>query len=343
MTGWTASDIPPQQGRVAVVTGTGGLGYETAYALVKAGAEVILAGRDLAKGAAAIERIASHVPDAAIRFERLDLASLASIADFGRRLARERDSLDLLVNNAGVMVPPQHIVTADGFELQMGTNYLGHFALTGHLMPLLRKGQATRIISVSSVAARGGAIDFDNLQGQQTYRPMVAYSQSKLACLMFALELQHRSWTHGWNVTSIAAHPGVSRTGLLHNGPGRWSVPGLARSVLPFLFQPAAQGALPLLFAATSPQAKGGAYYGPNRMGETRGQPALAKVPPQALDEASVAHLWDISEALTSVSYEPEAVDDVGLLSLAENSPGSVARSRHIPPIPMVQENDNVQ
>jgi NAD(P)-dependent dehydrogenase (short-subunit alcohol dehydrogenase family) len=303
MTHWTSSDIPPQNGRAAVITGTGGLGYEDALALARAGGTIILAGRDPRKGADAVDRIRSEVPSAMIRFERLDLASLASVTAFTERLGKQQDSLDLLINNAGVMVPPQRQATADGFELQFGTNYLGHFALTANLLPLLRKGRDARVISLSSVAAPAGAIDFDDLNAERSYKPMPVYSQSKLACLMFAFELQRRSEGGGWGVTSIAAHPGVSRTDLLHNGPGRWSAHGLARSLLPFLFQPAAQGALPTLFAATSGEAKGGGYYGPDRMGETRGHPTEAKIPAQALDEAVAARLWDVSEALTSVRF----------------------------------------
>ena len=307
MTRWTASDIPPQNGRAAVVTGTGGLGYEDALALARAGNEVILAGRNARKGAEAVSRISSEVPSANIRFERLDLANLASVAAFAERLGQERESLEILINNAGVMVPPRRQVTSDGFELQLGTNYLGHFALTAHLLPLLRKGKDARVITLSSVAARGGAIDFDDLNAEKSYKPMPVYSQSKLACLMFAFELQRRSEAHGWGISSIAAHPGVSRTDLLHNGPGRWSLPGMARSLLSFLFQPAAQGALPALFAATSPEADEGGYYGPDKMSETRGYPTKAKIPPQALDEAVAARLWEVSEALANVSFGREA------------------------------------
>ncbi len=305
MTGWTASDIPPQQGRTIVVTGTGGLGFEDALALARAGGEVILAGRNPQKGADAIARIRQSVPDAEIVFERLDLASLKSVAEFSDRLGSERQSIDILVNNAGVMVPPQRRETEDGFELQLGTNYLGHFALTAHLLPLLRNGRDARVVTLSSVAARGGAINFDDLNAERGYKPMPVYSQSKLACLMFALELERRSRAGGWGVRSIAAHPGISRTDLLLNAPGEFSFERIMRSLLPFLFQPAAQGALPTLFAATAPNAEGGAYYGPDKMGETRGHPASAKVPPQALDGMAAARLWQVSEALTGVSFEP--------------------------------------
>ncbi|WP_051330608.1 SDR family oxidoreductase [Niveispirillum irakense] len=298
MVKWTAADIPSQKGRSAIVTGAGGLGFEVALALAQAGADIVIAGRNPDKGAAAVTRIQQQVASASIRFEQVDLADLSSITAFGERLRAQQDMLDLLVNNAGVMVPPRRLETADGFELQFGTNYLGHFALTGLLMPLMRNGRDARVVTVSSIAAREGAIDFDDLNARRTYKPMVAYSQSKLACLMFALELQRRSEAGGWGITSIGAHPGIARTDLLHNAPGRWSAMGLTRSLLWFLFQPVAQGALPLLHAATAPQAHGGGYYGPDRLSETRGWPAPAKIPPQALDTGVSARLWDISTAL---------------------------------------------
>ncbi|CAM3437293.1 Oxidoreductase, short-chain dehydrogenase/reductase family [Bordetella sputigena] len=299
MAHWTASDIPSQRGRTAVVTGTGGLGFQDAVALARAGADVIIAGRNPSKGAAAVDQIRQTVPGANVTFGTLDLASLESIEAFAGSLRSSRDSLDLLINNAAVMAPPKRQVTSDGFELQFGTNYLGHFALTAGLLPLLRKGNKPRVVSLSSVAAGSGTIDFDDLQARRGYRSMPVYSQSKLACLMFALELQRRSDAAGWGIQSIAAHPGISRTDLLPNGAGAWSVPGMARRYMWFLFQPAAQGALPTLFAATSPQAQGGAYYGPDKLGETRGYPAAARIPPQALDTSVAARLWVESEELT--------------------------------------------
>lgn len=296
---WTASDIPSQTGRTAVITGTGGLGLEDALALARAGAEVILAGRNSVKGEAALARVRGQVPGANIRFELMDLASLRSIADFAGRLQTQLGSLDLLINNAAVMTPPRRQTTEDDFELQWGTNYLGHFALTAHLLPLLRKGRQPRVVSLSSVAARSGAIHFDDLQAARGYQPMVAYAQSKLACLMFALELQRR----GLGVTSVAAHPGISRTDLLPNGAGPLSFAGLMRKVFWFLFQPAAQGALPTLYAATSPAARGGAYYGPHRLFETRGYPRPAKIPAQALDAEACSRLWRVSEEMTGVTF----------------------------------------
>ncbi|MFN3768845.1 MAG: SDR family oxidoreductase [Ectopseudomonas guguanensis] len=303
MANWTTSDIPSLLGRTAVVTGTGGLGFEDAKALAKAGARVILAGRNPSRGAAAVEQIRQLTPGSDVCFEQLDLASLASIAAFAKRLGDSDGHIDLLINNAGVMTPPQRQETADGFELQFGTNHLGHFALTAQLLPLLRKGDQPRVVSLSSIAARQGAIDLSDLQSTRGYKPMVAYSQSKLACLMFALELQRRSNTAGWGIRSIAAHPGISRTELLPNGAGKWSATGSARRFLWFLFQPAAQGALPTLFAATASQAQGGAYYGPNRLSETRGYPVLARTPLQAMDQGMARRLWNESERLTGLSF----------------------------------------
>jgi len=298
---WTAAGIPPQQGRIAIVTGTGGIGFETALELARAGAEVIIAGRSPQKGASAVERIRDEVSIAKVRFEQVDLASLASVSTFTSRLRTQLLKLDVLVNNAAVMTPPKREKTVDGYELQFGTNYLSHFALTLQLLPLLSKGQRARVVSVSSVAARDGVINFSDLQSEQNYKPMKAYGQSKLANLMFAFELQRRSEAGRWGITSIAAHPGISRTDLLHNSPGRWSVQGIARTLLWFLFQPAPQGALPSLFAATVIEAKAGGYYGPDKLGETRGYPTPSKIPTQALDALVAAQLWEVSERLSGV------------------------------------------
>ncbi|MBB3951874.1 SDR family oxidoreductase [Aureimonas jatrophae] len=300
---WTARNMPSQRGATAVVTGTGGLGFETALALARAGADVIVAGRNPKKGSDAVARILRIAPDARVSFEPVDLGDLASVTRFGRRLSDSRDGLDILINNAGVMTPPHRQTTSDGFELQFGTNYLGHFALTAHLLPLLRRGNDARVVSVSSVAARSGRIDFADLQAERRYKPMEAYAQSKLACLMFSFELQRRSAEAGWSIASIAAHPGVSRTDLLHNAPGRLSPQGIVRSLLPFLFQPAEQGALPILFAATAAEAERGGYYGPHRLAETRGYPAEAKSPEAALAPHVARRLWDISEDLVGLRF----------------------------------------
>lgn len=305
MARWTTSDIPQQNGRSVVITGTGGLGFQDALALARAGADVTIAGRNPAKGQAAVERIRAAVPNAHVQFEEVDLGRLDSVARCAERLRNSRERLDILINNAAVMTPPHRETTADGFELQLGTNYLGHFALTAQLLPLLQRSAAPRVINLSSVAARQGTIDFDDLQAEQNYQPMPAYAQSKLACLLFAFELQRRSTAAGWGITSIAAHPGISRTDLLTNAPGRRSMSGLARTWLWFLFQPAAQGALPTLYAATAPQATPGAYYGPDKFSETRGYPALANVPVRARDTAVAARLWEVSEELTGVRFAP--------------------------------------
>ncbi len=303
MTNWTTADIPSQRGKIAVITGTGGLGLEDAIALAKAGTEVIIAGRNPAKGQAAVAKVLQQTPNAKVRFEQLDLSSLKSVSDFGTRLNSQLSHLDVLINNAAVMAPPDRQTTADHFELQFGTNYLGHFALTAHLLPLLKKAQHARVITLSSVAAREGVIEFNDLQAEREYKPMKVYGQSKLACLMFALELQRKSDQAGWGISSLGAHPGVSRTDLLPNGSGTKSMGGLARKYLWFLFQPADQGALPTLYAATSPEAKGGKYYGPNKLSEIRGYPAIAKIPAQALDAAASAKLWQVSETLTGVTF----------------------------------------
>jgi len=290
------------------VTGTGGLGYETALVLARHGGEVIIAGRNPRKGAEAVAKIRADCGSTSIRFEEVDLASLSSIAAFCDRLKGQRDSLDLLINNAAVMAPPTRQETSDGFELQFGTNYLGHFALTAGLLPLLRNGNSARVVTLSSVAARGGAIDFNDLNAKKDYRPFPVYSQSKLACLMFAFELHRRSVEGGWGIDSIGAHPGVTRTDLIPNGAGSNSINGLVRRYLPFLFQPAWQGALPTLFAGTSPLAEGGGYYGPDRFSETRGYPVAARIPPQALDQDVAARLWAVSEEVTRVSFPSNAL-----------------------------------
>jgi NAD(P)-dependent dehydrogenase (short-subunit alcohol dehydrogenase family) len=309
MSGWSTADIPPQGGKTAVITGaTGGLGYETALALAGAGATVVLTGRSDAKGRTALEWIRAQFPKASISYETLDLASLASVADFAARFAAAHTSLDLLINNAGVMALPQRQATADGFEMQIGTNYLSHYALTARLLPLLRRGHQPRVVNLSSLAHRSGAIHFDDLQSAQSYSPWKAYCQSKLAMLIFALELQRRSDAAGWGLLSNAAHPGYARTDLIANGPGAAGLLSrLSKSLQPLMSHSAAAGALPILFAATSLAAKAAGYYGPNGFYELKGPPAPAKTMPQAKDKAVAARLWDVSAALTGVSFEQVA------------------------------------
>ncbi|MEP9378006.1 SDR family oxidoreductase [Aquabacter sp. CN5-332] len=316
MSRWTVSDIPSQVGRLAVVTGaTGGLGFETALGLAGAGAEVILAARNPEKGKAAVSAIKAKVPDAKVSFGLLDLSSLASVEAFARTLLAGRAALDLLVNNAAVMSLPRRHETADGFEMQLGTNYLGHFALTGRLMPLLRKAERARVVNLSSLAHRAGAIELADLQSNIRYRPWAAYQQSKLAMLMFAFELQRRSDMGGWRITSTAAHPGWARTDLIANGPrseggfsGTWI---LSKVMAPLFSHSAAGGALPTLFAATSPQAETGGYYGPNGFYEMKGAVAPSFVAPQARNEVVASRLWEESERLTGVSFTLPAMASV--------------------------------
>jgi NAD(P)-dependent dehydrogenase (short-subunit alcohol dehydrogenase family) len=306
MTGWTSADIPPQHGRIAVITGaTGGLGYETALALAGAGAAVVLTGRNEAKGRRAIEEIRSQFPTARISYEDLDLAKLASVAAFVDRFNSAHSSLDLLINNAGVMSLPKRQETADGFEMQFGTNYLGHYALTARLLPLLRRGAHPRVVNLSSLAHRSGAINFSDLQGTRSYSPWRTYCQSKLAMLMFAIELQRRSDAAGWGLMSNAAHPGYARTDLIPNGPGaKGFLSRISKALQPLMSHSAAEGALPTLFAATSPRAEPAGYYGPDWFYELKGPPVPAKIMPQAMDEATAARLWEVSAALTGVSFD---------------------------------------
>jgi len=303
---WTTKDMPSQAGRLAIITGANtGLGYETALELAGVGAEVVVAARNPDKGQAAVARILAAHPGAKVRLELLDLSRLADVAAFAERIAGRHDKIDLLINNAGVMMPPRRQVTADGFELQFGVNYLAHYALTARLLPLLRRGDKPRVVNLSSGAHHTGQINFDDLQWTKTYRPWPAYSQSKLAMLMFAFELDRRSRTGGWGIMSNAAHPGFARTDLIASGPGAHSVFARLNATFmqPWMSQSAAEGALPQLLAATSPDAVGGGYYGPSRLFELKGPPKSARVAKQAKDEAVARRLWEVSETLTGVGF----------------------------------------
>jgi NAD(P)-dependent dehydrogenase (short-subunit alcohol dehydrogenase family) len=303
MANWSVRDIPSQKGKIAVITGaTGGLGLETAIGLAAAGAEVVVTGRNAEKGAAALRTIRAAHPNANVSYESLDTSSLAAVRAFTDRLAAETGKVDLLVSNAGVMALPSREETVDGFERQFGTNYLGHFALTAQLLPLLSAARG-RVVSLASIAARSGAIHFDNLQFQSGYRPWPVYEQSKLACLMFGLELQRRSNAGGWGITSVIAHPGVSSTNLIENGMGAGSMGARLRPLLGMFFQSPADGALPQLYAATMPDVVPGGYYGPDGFMELRGKPKLVTPVAQARDEAAAARLWSISERLTAQPF----------------------------------------
>lgn len=301
--------LPDQHGRLAVVTGANsGIGFETARRLALAGAEVVLAVRNEARGAEAVRRIRADHPGVAVTAEHLDLSALDSVAAFARRLLDRDRPLDLLVNNAGIMAVPTRHTTADGFELQFGTNHLGHFALTGRLLPLLLRADSPRVVTVSSTMHRVGSLDLDDLQSERSYRAWRVYGTSKLANLLFARELQRRSDRHGWGLLSTAAHPGSTVTNLQTTGPnlgtdrrGR----GLTGAVmaLPGISQQPEQGALPSLYAATSPDAVGGGYYGPDGPFGLTGGPAPARARRSADDEQGAARLWELSEELTHVPY----------------------------------------
>lgn len=302
---WTTNDIPDLSGRLAIVTGaTGGLGLETAIVLAGKGAEVVLAARNPDKGNEAERLIRSRHPKAAVQFDLLDLASLASVQAFAERHLATGRPVGILIDNAGVMALPTRKTTIDGFERQFGTNYLSHFALVGRLLPLLTAAKA-RVVQLSSVAHRSGHIRLDDLNYQSHYSPWPVYQQSKLAMLMFAIELQRRSDTHGWGLTSVAAHPGLARTDLIANGHA--GKPGLfargARLLEAVLSHSAADGALPILMAATLPDPTPGGYYGPTGFQEMKGPPGVAVIKRQAKDADVARRLWTESERLTGVTY----------------------------------------
>jgi NAD(P)-dependent dehydrogenase (short-subunit alcohol dehydrogenase family) len=308
---WTPADAPRLDGKVAIVTGaTGGLGLETALGLARRGATTILAGRNPDKGAQSLARLRREVPGAKVRWDLLDLASLTSVARFAAETIAAQDGvIDILVNNGAIMALPEREQTEDGFERQIGVNYLAHFALTVRLLDALRSSAGGgRVVSVASLAHRRATLDLDDFQSERSYRPMRAYGRSKLAMLVFALELQRRAERDRWNVRSIAAHPGWARTGIIPNGMGG-GAPGLKARLIETVFglvaQSAQDGALPILFAAMAPHAAGGAYYGPTGWGETRGAPGLARIFPQAADPLAGSRLWALSEALTGVTAAP--------------------------------------
>ena len=297
------------EGRTAIVTGaTGGLGYEVARGLLRLGASVVLAGRDPIKGQHALVRLSNERSAAPPRFQHLDLASLDSV----RAFADATGACDILVNNAGLMGTPSRRRTTDGFELQLGTNYLGHFALTGLLLPALtRASGGGRVVSVSSLAHRRAAIGFDDLQSERAYGAMRAYGQSKLAMLVFAIELQRRASAEGWKLTSVAAHPGWAVTDIIRNEGGsalRRRALAAGRVVFNAVAQSASEGARPILVAAASPSAAGGSYWGPAGRGEIKGAPAPSRIMPQASDPATGRRLWEVSERLTGVGFGAEVV-----------------------------------
>jgi NAD(P)-dependent dehydrogenase (short-subunit alcohol dehydrogenase family) len=301
---WTAADIPDQHGRVAIVTGANsGLGLVTARELARAGARVVLASRSSEKGRDAASTIAAAVPDADLHPGILDLADLESVRAFA---ATAPDQVDLLINNAGVMAAPRR-VTRDGFESQFATNHLGHFALTGLLLGRLLAAPAPRVVTVSSTMHRGGTIVFDDLQGERKYSRWGAYSQSKLANLMFCFELQRRAVQAGTALLSMAAHPGYAATHLQAAGTDRFYERWFMAIGNRLFAQSAEMGALPTLYAATFPDLPGGTYVGPGGRSEQRGYPKVVSAAGKAYDEQAWRRLWEVSETLTGVHYEFDA------------------------------------
>ncbi len=306
---WSTLQIPSQQGRTALITGANsGIGYQAALELARHGAQVLLACRSQAKGEAAATRIRQQAANASVEPVLLDLASLASIRSFAADYLASGRPLDLLINNAGVMALQQRKTTADGFELQFGTNHLGHFALTGLLVPALLAAPAPRVITVSSIAHKKGRMNFDDLQGERSYKPWPAYSQSKLANLLFALELDRRAKAQHSKLISTPVHPGVSRTSIIANGPGTADLKSkLTTLFASFIMQSDTAGAWPTLYAATDPSIHGGEYIGPDGLLEFKGSPTRVQPTAEALDPDAARTLWAISESLTGVQYPPLA------------------------------------
>ena len=300
---WTENDVPDQTGRVAIITGSNtGLGYDNARALAGRGAKVVMAVRDTAKGEFAADRIRSITPGADIAVHKLDLGSLASVRQAAAELSTDYPRIDLLINNAGVMYPPKQN-TSDGFELQFGTNHLGHFALTGLLLPNLLPVDGSRVVVVASIAHNIRAkIDFDDLQwNKRRYDRVASYGQSKLANLMFTYELQRRLAAAKAKTIAVAAHPGVAATELVRHVPGA-SLPGVSW-LSGKLLNTSELGALATLRAATDPSVQGGQYWGPDGFRELRGYPVLVTSNKQSHDVATQQRLWQVSEELTGVSY----------------------------------------
>jgi NAD(P)-dependent dehydrogenase (short-subunit alcohol dehydrogenase family) len=300
---WSTRDIPNLAGRRALVTGaTSGVGFETAAALAAAGAEVVMVGRDEGRGRAALARLHGRASRELLRFEVCDLTDLSAVKRLAAQVAAG-PALHILVNNAGLMAGPRRVETADGMELQFAANYLGHFALTGWLLSRLAASGAGRVVMVSSLAHMGGELDFDDLQSTR-YQPMRAYGRSKAATLMFALALQRRADAAGWPITSCAAHPGFAATGLLQPEPGATDrMRDAIRLLTPVVAQSAAEGALPILYAATSQKVRPGGYYGPTGFAEMRGPPGPAKTARFVQDAAAQDALWRASEALVGFRW----------------------------------------
>jgi len=304
MNKWTAELIPDQTGKIFIITGANsGLGLESTRALARKRATVIMACRNLEKGKRSLEKLRREIPDALLDLQEMDLANLESIRNFVTYIFSTYKKIDVLINNAGIMATP-FAKTKDGFEIQFGINHLGHFVLTGLLFELLLKAPGSRVVNVSSMAARRASIDFDNLMGERSYVPWKAYGQTKLANLLFTFELQRRLETGNNNSVSIAAHPGGSATNLHKAIQMNPVVKSIYNFLIRYFMQSAAKGALPQLYAATSPEAVPGDYYGPDGFNEIAGYPAKAHIPVKAKDEQLAEKLWQVSEKLTGINYE---------------------------------------
>ena len=303
---WTAAQMPSQAGKTIVVTGANsGVGYQAALEFARHGAHVVLGCRDVVKGEAALERLRREASGASAEMAKLDVASLSSIREFVLRFKQGGRSLEVLVNNAGVMGLPKRELTVDGFERQMGTNHFGHFALTGLLLDVLQKSAGARVVTIASLAHRNGKIEWDNLQSERKYDPMGAYNNTKLANLLFAYELDRRLKAAGSTVESLAAHPGVAKTDVFQNGPGNKGDfrMKLLEKLIPLIGQVDAQGAWPTEYAATEPGLRGRTYIGPDGFSELKGHPKIVQPRAQALDQAKAKALWEHSEELTGVRY----------------------------------------
>jgi NAD(P)-dependent dehydrogenase (short-subunit alcohol dehydrogenase family) len=295
-------EVPDLSGRLHVVTGANsGLGLAMAHRLAAHGGSVVLACRSAAKADQTRQDILRVTPEAQLHAMTLDVSSLQSVRAFAEAIQRRFTTLEVLINNAGIMATPRAL-SADGFEMQFATNHLGHFALTGLLLPMMRDRRGSRVVAVASIAARNGRIDFDDPMGERRYDPWRAYNQSKLANLMFALELQRRLRSAGAETWAVAAHPGASTTNLFSTPGGFIAKRVISPLLRRLLFQPAERGALPILLAAVGRNAESGGYYGPMGFQEMKGEPGHAVIPRQALDEAAAARLWRLSEQLTGVA-----------------------------------------
>lgn len=299
---WTSDLIGDLKSKRIIITGAShGIGFEAADTLAAKGADLVLAVRNTGKGDKAAERIRENTPSASVTVMHLDLADLDVVRQFAADCAARFDRLDVLINNAGVMIPP-YTRTKNGFELQFGTNHLGHFALTAHLLPLLLTTPLSRVVSLSSIAARRAKIRFDNLDGSKGYNPMTFYRQSKLSNLLFAMELQNRLERAGSSTISVGCHPGISVTNLLSRGSGK-ETGKVMKALMGIVAQPASRGALPTLYAATHPDLRGGEYIGPDGPGNTKGYPVLNNDPANLYKPDLAAKLWEVSESLTGVRY----------------------------------------